>query len=258
MPVSDHCIDYAMDWSARPAGPAHGGPTYIGEWVSWGPGRGPAGVDPGGQGARRARRPDSVTIDDIRAVARPVLRHRLVINYHAQADGETSDTIVKRLLEDVPVRKGAADAAVAKYSDPEVFARIADLTLRSRRLVEGTISGMHRSPFHGFNVEFAEYREYTPGDDLRRLDWRVFGRTDRHYIKQYEEESNLRVTFVMDASASMRYKGSRRQCRSSTTARRWSSRWPRCWPGSRIRSAWCCSTRRPTILPPARPRRRSR
>lgn len=93
------------------------------------------------------------------------------------------------------------------YSDPEVLAQIANLALRSRRLVEGAISGMHRSPFHGFNIEFAEYREYSPGDDLRRLDWRVFARTDRHYIKQYEEESNVRVQFVMDASASMNYKG---------------------------------------------------
>ena len=95
-----------------------------------------------------------------------------------------------------------------KYSDPDVIARIADLTLRSRRLVEGAISGLHRSPFHGFNIEFAEYREYTPGDDLRRLDWRVYARSDRHYIKQYEEESNVRVTFIVDASASMNYRGS--------------------------------------------------
>ena len=95
------------------------------------------------------------------------------------------------------------------YSDPDVIAQIADLTLRSRRLAEGAISGQHRSPFHGFNVEFAAYREYTPGDDLRRLDWRVFARSDRHYIKQYEEESNVRVTFVVDASASMNYRGAR-------------------------------------------------
>jgi uncharacterized protein (DUF58 family) len=94
-----------------------------------------------------------------------------------------------------------------KYSDPDVIAQISDLTLRSRRLVEGAISGQHRSPFHGFNIEFAEYREYTPGDDLRRLDWRVFARSDRHYIKQYEEESNVRVTFLVDASASMNYHG---------------------------------------------------
>ncbi len=95
-----------------------------------------------------------------------------------------------------------------KFSDPDAIAQISDLTLRSRRLVEGAISGQHRSPFHGFNIEFAEYREYTPGDDLRRLDWRAFARSDRHYIKQYEEESNVRVTFVVDASRSMTYRGS--------------------------------------------------
>src|SRR6478752_361616 len=96
-----------------------------------------------------------------------------------------------------------------KYSDPDVIAQISDLTLRSRRLVEGAISGLHRSPFHGFNIEFAEYREYSPGEDLRRLDWRVYARSDRHYIKQYEEESNVRVTFLVDASASMSYQGKR-------------------------------------------------
>ena len=93
------------------------------------------------------------------------------------------------------------------YSDPDAIAKVADLTLRSRRLVEGAINGQHRSPFHGFNIEFAQYRDYTPGDDLRRLDWRVFARSDRHYIKQYEEESNVKVTFVVDASASMKYRG---------------------------------------------------
>src|SRR5205085_5183403 len=100
-------------------------------------------------------------------------------------------------------------ATSPKFSDPEVLASIAGLSLRARHVVEGTISGLHRSPFHGFNVEFAEYREYSPGDDLRRLDWRVLGRTDRFYVKQYEEESNLRATLVLDCSASMRYGGSR-------------------------------------------------
>ena len=95
------------------------------------------------------------------------------------------------------------------YSDPDAIAQIADLGLRSRRLVEGGISGQHRSPFHGFNIEFAAYRDYNPGDDLRRLDWRVYARSDRHFIKQYEQETNVRVTFVVDASASMNYQGAR-------------------------------------------------
>jgi uncharacterized protein (DUF58 family) len=96
-------------------------------------------------------------------------------------------------------------AEFPKYSDPEVLAQISGLAFRAARVVEGTVCGLHRSPFHGVNVEFAEYREYSPGDDLRQLDWRVLGRTDRFYIKQYEEESNLRATIVMDCSASMRY-----------------------------------------------------
>jgi uncharacterized protein (DUF58 family) len=96
-------------------------------------------------------------------------------------------------------------ARVVKYADPDILAQISGLLLRARRVVEGTISGLHRSPFHGFSVEFAEYREYAPGDDLKRLDWRLFGRTDRFYVKEYEEESNLRAMIVMDASASMRY-----------------------------------------------------
>ena len=143
-----------------------------------------------------------------------------------------------------------------KYSDPEVIARIADLSLRASRLVEGAISGMHRSPFHGFNIEFAEYREYTPGDDLRRLDWRVYRRSDRHYIKQYEDESNVRVTFVVDASASMNYRGT--GCAAlEVRPRRHPRRGAGNAPGARSRTrwAWSCSTRRPArSSPPGRPR----
>ncbi len=92
-----------------------------------------------------------------------------------------------------------------EYLKPEVLARIVRLGLRAERVVEGTISGLHRSPLHGVSVEFADYREYTPGDDLKRLDWRAYARSNRFYIKNYEEESNLRATLLLDASASMRY-----------------------------------------------------
>ena len=114
VPVTDHCIDYAMDLVRATRGPAHGGPKYIGEWVAWGAGprAGQALILASKAKAALAGRP-SVTIEDIRSVARPVLRHRIVINYNAQATGESSDSIVKRLLDDVPIRKGAADAAVA-------------------------------------------------------------------------------------------------------------------------------------------------
>lgn len=93
-----------------------------------------------------------------------------------------------------------------KYLDPQVLSRVGGLELRARLLVQGFISGMHRSPAHGFSVEFAEHRKYSQGDDLRFLDWKVFGRTDKHYIKQYEQESNLQLIFAVDSSESMAYR----------------------------------------------------
>ncbi|HOA73032.1 MAG TPA: DUF58 domain-containing protein [Phycisphaerae bacterium] len=92
-----------------------------------------------------------------------------------------------------------------KYLDPEILSRISRLELRARRVVEGFVSGMHRSPYHGFSVEFAAHREYVPGDDIRHIDWRLYARGDRLYIKQYEEETNLRTTVLLDCSASMLY-----------------------------------------------------
>lgn len=95
-----------------------------------------------------------------------------------------------------------------KYLRPEILGRITRLGLRATRLVEGTISGLHRSPLHGVSPEFAEYREYAPGDDLKNLDWRAYARSGRYFIKRFEEESNLRATLVLDASASMKYQSS--------------------------------------------------
>src|SRR3569832_1506993 len=92
-----------------------------------------------------------------------------------------------------------------EYLRPEILARITKLGLRAQRVVEGTISGLHRSPLHGVSVEFADYREYSPGDDLKRLDWRAYARSYRYYVKRFEEETNLRCTIMLDASASMRY-----------------------------------------------------
>ncbi|MCL6503214.1 MAG: DUF58 domain-containing protein [Pirellulales bacterium] len=93
-----------------------------------------------------------------------------------------------------------------KYLDPLVLAKLQGLELRARRIVEGYVSGLHRSPFHGFSIEFAEHREYVPGDDLRYVDWKVFGRTDKVYLKQYEEETNLITYLLLDVSESMRYR----------------------------------------------------
>jgi uncharacterized protein (DUF58 family) len=92
-----------------------------------------------------------------------------------------------------------------KYLDPQTLAKLQGLELRARRIVEGYVAGVHRSPYHGFSIEFAEHREYSPGDDLRYLDWKVFGRTDKFYLKQYEEETNLVCYLLLDTSESMQY-----------------------------------------------------
>lgn len=93
-----------------------------------------------------------------------------------------------------------------KYLDPRTLAKLDGLELRARSIVEGYVTGVHRSPYHGFSVEFAEHREYVPGDDLRYVDWKAFGKTDRIYLKQYEEETNLVCYLLLDVSESMSYK----------------------------------------------------
>jgi uncharacterized protein (DUF58 family) len=95
--------------------------------------------------------------------------------------------------------------AVSSFIDPVTLMRIKSLQLRARIVVNGFLSGLHRSPHHGFSVEFSEYRQYTPGDDPRHLDWRLFARSDRYYIKRFEDETNLRCTFVVDLSRSMSF-----------------------------------------------------
>lgn len=89
--------------------------------------------------------------------------------------------------------------------DPVTIAKISNMSLRAKFIVEGFISGLHRSPFHGFSAEFSEHREYSPGDELKHIDWRVYGKTDKYYIKQYKVETNLKCYLILDASASMGY-----------------------------------------------------
>jgi len=91
------------------------------------------------------------------------------------------------------------------FLDPAVVARLGTLELKARTIVEGFLSGLHRSPFKGFSVEFAEYRQYIPGDDLSTIDWKVFARSDRYYVKKFEEETNLDAHLMLDVSGSMGY-----------------------------------------------------
>jgi uncharacterized protein (DUF58 family) len=98
-----------------------------------------------------------------------------------------------------------AGSAVYNYLDPKTLERIKRLDVRARLVVEGFITGQHQSPYHGFAVEFASHREYVQGDDIKHLDWKVWSKTDRLYIKEYEEETNLKCTILLDCSKSMRY-----------------------------------------------------
>src|SRR3954451_2802488 len=97
-----------------------------------------------------------------------------------------------------------AETAV-NYLDPRTLAQVGGLELQARLVVEGYLAGLHRSPHHGFAVEFAQHRDYTPGDDIKHIDWKVFGRTERFYLKQYEQETNLVCWLLVDASESMGY-----------------------------------------------------
>jgi uncharacterized protein (DUF58 family) len=105
--------------------------------------------------------------------------------------------------------------------DPSAIARFGRLELLARLVVEGVMSGLHKSPFKGFSVEFAEHRQYGPGDEIRHIDWRTYGKTDRYFVKEYEEETNLKAYLIVDTSGSMGYQGrtiSKLSCAQQVTA----------------------------------------
>lgn len=102
----------------------------------------------------------------------------------------------------------ARETTLTEFLDPEVVSRLANMDLRARLIVEGFIAGLHRSPYHGFSVEFAEYRQYNAGEPARNVDWRIYAKTDRYYAKVFEDETNLRATLLLDRSASMDFAAS--------------------------------------------------
>src|SRR4030081_1089206 len=95
----------------------------------------------------------------------------------------------------------------ASLLEPQVLQKISKMELVAKQVMDGYVQGMHRSPHIGFALDFAQHRQYVPGDDVKRLDWRAYAKTERYYIKQYEVTTNLRCSIVLDASASMAYKG---------------------------------------------------
>jgi uncharacterized protein (DUF58 family) len=92
-----------------------------------------------------------------------------------------------------------------RYLRPDVIAKISNMELVARLVVEGFITGLHKSPYHGFSIEFAQHRQYMPGDEIKHIDWKIYGKTDRYYIKQFEEETNLKAYLIVDTSRSMSF-----------------------------------------------------
>jgi len=103
----------------------------------------------------------------------------------------------------IPIKSGKTQ--LSEFLRPEVVSRLKNMELVARFIVEGFIAGLHRSPYHGFSVEFAEYRQYSTGESTRNVDWKIYAKTDRHYVKVFEDETNLRATLLLDRSASMDY-----------------------------------------------------
>ena len=150
---------------------------------------------------------------DLHRMAVPVLRHRIIPNYNALGEGIETGAIVKHLLE--TVREPSAGVIPRKvvatlqhrYLDLAAMEALRSVRLRPRGAAEGTFAGPHKSHFRGTAVEFADYREYSPGDDIRLVDWKVFARTDRHYLRLYDAERNLLTYLVVDKSGSMEFSG---------------------------------------------------
>ncbi len=251
VPVADHVVRYAMKLVrlTRPRSSAAAKrddvPPFIRDYVSWGAGpRASQFLVLGAKARAVLHGRFCAGIDDVRAVALPVLRHRIVTNFNAEAEGIKPEDLVRRLLDtlgddDAPAEKlspvfrreggrgkgegGACFLTVEnahRLLDSRMLARLQGLPLRARSTVEGYVSGVHRSPFHGFSIEFAEHREYASGDDLRYLDWKVFGRTDKYYLKQFEDETNLVCHLLLDTSESMRYRSDAAPCSKLEYAQR--------------------------------------
>ncbi len=247
MPVSEYTVDYVtrLVRATRPI--EEKSPQFIKDLVDYGAGpRAGQNLILAGKAMAAMDGRFSVSLDDIRKVAVPVLRHRISTNFQAQAEGQSTDTPGQAACRRDPrarnaqVRTAGANnrmhadrhprsrfapmrartigrryvqvgeevlvaGTAEKYLKPEVIRQVARLDLRAKFIVEGFIAGLHASPFQGFSVEFSEHRKYTSGDNIADIDWNVYAKTDRFYIKKFQAETNLTGYMVMDLSGSMGY-----------------------------------------------------
>src|SRR4051794_20849969 len=124
--------------------------------------------------------------------------------------GATSPLAAEHVLPSLKRRQKPGRGVVMsqRYLDPEGLARVGNMELVARQVVEGFLTGRHRSPYHGFSVEYLDHRPYVPGDDLRSIDWKILARTDKYHVKLFEDETNLRAHILLDCSKSMAFRGS--------------------------------------------------
>jgi hypothetical protein len=213
-------------WCAPPVPAEPDAPDFVNKLMSWGAGpRASLNLILAGKARAALRGRCHVSIEDIRELCLPILRHRIIPNFAARSEGMTPDTLIAKGCSrrsrppPCPAESPAQTSRSARsfappmsvhlpqthYLDPEVLQKLGDLELIAREVVEGLRVGSHRSPLRGFSTEFAHHRPYSPGDPIRTIDWRVFGRTERYYTKLYEAETNYDCHLLIDASASMSY-----------------------------------------------------
>ena len=146
-----------------------------------------------------------VDFADVRAVAKQVLRHRLVLNFHARVPTASTRTPSSNDCSPRSPRRSRSAMAwdARELVDPAFFSRLESIQLRARSIVEGFLHGLHRSPYIGFSAEFSSHHEYVAGDDPRHVDWKVFARQRRLYVKEYSAETNLNLYLMLDVSGSM-------------------------------------------------------
>ena len=194
---------------------------FVNDWVRWGAGpRAGQAMILTAKARALLHGNFSVTLDDIKKVAFPVLRHRILMNFKAEAEGVTPDQVTEKIIEAQKSSdhfKKSSDhlkwsddylnmnAQIKELLKPEILNSINGMELIARIIVEGFMSGSNKSQTIGAGQEFSQYRNYEPGDDLRQLDWKMYARSERYYIKQAEIETNITVKFMIDASNSMSY-----------------------------------------------------
>ena len=196
MPVADNVVDFAVKL-VRSTRIDKDSDASIKKWLNWGAGpRASAILILAAKANALIEGRTTPEIEDIKYIAKPVLRHRIIPNFNAEAEGLKSDDILDYLLK---------NKLKSTILNPEIINQLDSLYLKAKMIVEGYMSGLHKSPYHGFSIEFSEHKAYGVGDETRNIDWKLWGKTDKYYVKRFEEETNMSAHIFLDSSKSMAY-----------------------------------------------------